>query len=315
MPYSTRVFACADWKGVSVSVPESIALPQAAISRRSTRLRDAGRLFLESRYGVIGVALLLVVLMAALFAPLIAPSGPFDISAAKFIRPGDAAHPLGTDHLGRDVLSQIVYGARLSLAVGLVAAGISGIVGVLIGSVAGYYGGWIDLLLGRITDMFLIIPAFFLIIVVVATLGSNLLYVMVIIGLTSWPANARLMRSQALTLRERTFVQALIALGESRPRILTRHIIPNGIQPIVANSTLQIAGAILLEAGLSFLGLGDPNQSSWGRLIYEGRSYIVTAWWPSVFAGIAIVVTVMAFYLIGDGLAYVLNPRTRKVGS
>lgn len=298
-----------------MSVQESVALPPATISPRAARFRDAGRLFVESRYGVIGVGLLVLALAAAVFAPLIAPSGPFDISAAKFIPPGQAAHPLGTDHLGRDVLSQIVYGARLSLAVGLVAAGISAIVGVVIGSVAGYFGGGVDLLLSRITDMFLIIPAFFLIIVVVATLGSNLVYVMVVIGLTSWPANARLMRSQALTLRERTFVQALTALGESHLRILVRHIIPNGIQPIVANSTLQIAGAILLEAGLSFIGLGDPNRASWGRLIYEGRSYIVTAWWPSVFAGIAIVITVMAFYLIGDGLAYVLNPRTRKAGS
>lgn len=298
-----------------MSIQESIALPQAVPSQRSARLRDAARLFLESRYGVVGVALLLLVLVAAIFAPVIAPSGPFDISAAKFIRPGTAGHPLGTDHLGRDVLSQIVYGARLSVAVGLVAAGISALVGVTVGSLAGYYGGAVDLLLSRLTDMFLIIPAFFLIIIIVATLGSNLIYVMVVIGLTSWPANARLIRSQALTLRERTFVHALTALGESQTRILVRHIIPNGIQPIVANSTLQIASAILLEAGLSFIGLGDPNRASWGRLIYEGRSYIVTAWWPSVFAGVAIVVTVMAFYLIGDGLAYVLNPRARKVGS
>jgi peptide/nickel transport system permease protein len=296
-----------------LAVQETVVITNTVARRRNTRLRDAWRLFVASRYGVIGVALLALVTLTAIFAPLIAPSSPFDISAAKFIHPWHRAHPLGTDHLGRDVLSQIVYGARISLSIGLVAAGISAIVGVIVGSVAGYFGGWVDLLLSRITDMFLIIPAFFLIIIVVATLGSGILYVMVVIGLTSWPANARLMRSQVLTLRERTFVQALTALGESRWRILVRHIIPNGIQPVIANSTLQIAAAILIEAGLSFLGLGDPNQASWGRMIYEGRSYILTAWWTSVFAGIAIVITVMAFYLIGDGLAYVLSPRGRRL--
>lgn len=298
-----------------MAIQEAVTISQGTGTQRATRLREALQLFVESRYGLVGVVLLALVVLVAVFAPLIAPSPPFDISAGKFIHPGNAAHPLGTDHLGRDVLSQVVYGARLSLAVGLVAAGISAVVGVAIGSLAGYFGGWIDLLLSRITDMFLIIPAFFLIIIVVATLGSNVFYVMVVIGLTSWPSNARLMRSQVLTLRERTFVQALTALGQNRLHILVGHVIPNGIQPIIANSTLQIAGAILLEAGLSFIGLGDPNRASWGRLIYEGRSYIVTAWWPSIFAGVAIVITVMAFYLIGDGLSYVLNPRTRKVGS
>lgn len=291
---------------------DSIALPAATPRRRVTSLRAGWRLFVASRYGIAGVVLLAIVALGAIFAPVLARADPFDLGAEKFLRPGADGHLLGTDHLGRDVFSQILYGARLSLSIGLVAAGISAIVGVLIGSVSGYFGGWVDLLLSRFTDMFLIIPAFFLIIIVVATLGSGILYVMVVIGLTSWPANARLMRSQALTLRERTFVHALTALGESRGRILIRHIIPNGIQPVIANSTLQIAAAILIEAGLSFLGLGDPNRASWGRMIYDGRTFIVTAWWPSVFAGVAIIITVMAFYLIGDGIAYVLSPQGRR---
>jgi peptide/nickel transport system permease protein len=208
----------------------------------------------------------------------------------------------------------VLFGARLSLSVGLVAAGIAAVVGVIIGSISGFFGGWTDILLSRITDMFLIIPTFFLIIIVVATLGNGILYVMVVIGLTSWPGNARLMRAQVLTLRERIFVQGLTALGESRFKILTRHIIPNGIQPVIANSTLLIAGGVLTEAALSFLGLGDANKASWGRMIYDGRTSILTAWWPSVFPGIAMIVTVMAFYLIGDGLSYVLTPKTRRAG-
>lgn len=288
----------------------AVAVP--AGRHRGTKFRASWHLFVASRYGPIGLMLFLIVAFAAVFAPVLAPDDPFALGAKPFLRIGAAGHVLGTDNLGRDVLSQILYGARVSLSIGLVAAGISAIVGVIVGGIAGYFGGWVDLLLSRITDMFLIIPAFFLIIIVVATLGSGIWYVMVVIGLTSWPTNARLMRSQVLTLRERTFVQSLNALGESRSRILIRHIIPNGIQPVIANSSLQIASAILIEAGLAFIGLGDPNRISWGRMIYDGRTFIVTAWWPSVLAGVAIVITVMAFYLIGDGLAYVLSPQGRR---
>jgi peptide/nickel transport system permease protein len=289
------------------------AAPVRAGSR--SRLGNAWRLFLASRYGPVGLVLLLLVVVPAIFAAQLAPSpNPFAIGAKPFLRPGAAGHPLGTDHLGRDVLSMVLFGARLSLAVGLVAAGIAAIVGVAVGSVSGYFGGWIDIVLSRITDMFLIIPTFFLIIIVVATLGNGILYVMVVIGLTSWPGNARLMRAQVLTLRERTFVQGLNALGESRFRILTRHIVPNAIQPVIANSTLLIAAGVLTEAALSFLGLGDANKASWGRMIYEGRTSILTAWWPSVFPGIAMIATVMAFYLIGDGISYVLTPKTRRAG-
>lgn len=289
--------------------------PVAARPTTTNRFRSLAQgwgLFVESRYGPIGLVILILIAIAAIFAPLLSPSDPFELGATPLTRPGVDGHPLGTDNLGRDVLSQILYGARLSLAVGVIAALIAGLLGIVIGSVSGFYGGWVDLVLSRVTDMFLIVPTFFLIIVVVATFGSNIYYVMVVIGLTSWPGNARLMRSQALALRERTFVQALTALGESRGRIMFRHIIPNGVQPVIANSSLIVAGAILTEAGLSFLGLGDPNQASWGRMIYDGRSYLTTAWWTSIFAGVATVITVMAFYLIGDGLAYVLNPKGRR---
>lgn len=282
---------------------------------RTSRFRAVWGPFVESRMGPIGVGILVIVALAAIFAPVIAPDGPFKLGGPRLVSPGTDGYLLGTDHLGRDILAQIVYGARVSLTIGLVAAAISLLVGVLVGSAAGYFGGWVDILLSRLTDMFLIIPAFFLIIVVVATLGSGIGYVMVVIGLTAWPTSARLMRSQALTLRDRTFIQALRALGESSPRILVRHIIPNGIQPLIANASLDIAAAILIEAGLSFIGLGDPNKATWGRMIFDGRTTITTAWWASVFPGVAIIVTVLGFYLIGDGISYVLNPRSRRVRS
>ena len=159
------------------------------------------------------------------------------------------------------------------------------------------------------TEVFLITPSFFLIIVVVATLGSNFIYIMVVIGLTTWATNARLMRVRALALPERTFVQAALALGEPRFRILVRHVIPNGLAPVIANSTLLVANAILIEAGLSFLGLGDPNVTSWGQMVFTGQRYLRNAPWISLFPGIAIVLTVMSFYLLGDGISAVLNPR------
>lgn len=281
--------------------------------KRTGRWRAQWSLFVESRMGPIGLAILIMVALVAIFAPLIAPDGPFKLGATRLLAPGKEGHILGTDHLGRDMLAQIVYGARVSLVIGIVAATISLIVGMVVGSIAGYYGGVIDMVLSRITDMFLIIPAFFLIIIIVATLGSGIVYVMVVIGLTAWPASARLMRAQAMSLRERTFIHALRALGESNRKILFRHIIPNGIQPLIANASLDIASAILIESGLSFIGLGDPNKATWGRMIYDGRTTITTAWWVSVFPGIAIIITVLGFYLVGDGISYVLNPRNRKV--
>ncbi|HYH10804.1 MAG TPA: ABC transporter permease [Thermomicrobiales bacterium] len=293
------------------SLVTEAATPIAA-PQRPSRARSFWRPFVESRMGPIGLGILILVALAAIFAPVIAPEGPFALGGPRLAEPGTEGHLLGTDHLGRDILAQIVYGARVSLTIGLVAASISLLVGVLIGSVAGYFGGWVDILLSRLTDMFLIIPAFFLIIVVVATLGSGIGYVMVVIGLTAWPTSARLMRAQALSLRDRTFIQALRALGESGPRILVRHIIPNGIQPLIANASLDIAAAILIEAGLSFIGLGDPNKATWGRMIFDGRTTITTAWWASVLPGVAIIITVLGFYLVGDGISYVLNPRSRR---
>jgi len=270
--------------------------------------------FRQSSYGLVGLILLAVILMVAAFAPFIAPYKPNELTN-DLLAPPSFKHFLGTDHLGRDVFSGVVYGSRVSLLVGVTAAIISAILGTMIGALAGYTGGIVDELISKFVDIFLMIPTFFLILIVVVLYGNSLFYIMLVIGGTIWPANARLMRAQALTLRERAFVKAAITLGESQFRILLKHIIPNGIYPIIANTTLQMAGAILTEAGLSFLGLGDPNTPSWGKMIFEGRSYIQTAWWTSFFPGSAIVLTVMAFYFIGDGLNFALNPKLKEKGA
>ncbi len=272
-----------------------------------SRLRYA---FSRSPHLRIGATLFSIVLLLALFAPLLAP---YDVTTlgTDLFSPPCAAHWFGTDGMGRDVLSMVLMGARTSLLVGFIAAAIGGVLGTLIGGFAGYLGGKVDRVVTEITNVFLMLPVFFLVLLMVALFGSNLVYVMLIIGLTSWPGNARLMRAQALSLRERVFVQSARVIGEGHGSIFFRYILPNGIHPILSNTAMGVAGAILVEASLSFLGLGDPNRVSWGRLIYEGRANITRAWWVTAFAGMAIVVTVLAFYLISDGLNKVLNPRSK----
>ncbi len=298
---------------MSVQQIDTLSNPRTVRGRILRPLQSAAwKRFVRSGYGPVGLVILIVLILLAAFAPVIAPRDPMSIDG-PILTPPSAEYFFGTDHLGRDVFAGMLSGARVSLLIGIIAAGISAVVGIIVGSISGYYGGWIDILLSRITEVFLITPSFFLIIVVVATLGSNFLYVMVIIGLTTWATNARLMRVRALALRERTFVQAALALGEPRYRILIRHIIPNGLAPVIANSTLLVANAILIEASLSFIGLGDPNVTSWGQMVFIGQRYLRTAPWISLFPGIAIVITVMGFYLVGDGISAVLNPRRQTL--
>jgi peptide/nickel transport system permease protein len=260
---------------------------------------------------MIGLGLLVFVLLVACLAPVFAPYDP-DALIGNLLEAPSKAHPFGTDNLGRDVFSRIIYGTRISLIIGTVAAMLSGVLGTSMGAIAGYFGGRTDVFLSQVIDVVLMIPSFFLILIVVALLGSSMVHVMVVIGLTSWPGNARLMRAQALSLRARTFVLAARASGESEWQILLRYIIPNGIFPVVSNTTMQVAAAILTEASLSFLGLGDPNVVSWGQMIFSGRTYITSAWWVAALPGLAIVITVAAFYMIGDGLNQVLNPILRS---
>ncbi|MFJ9496438.1 ABC transporter permease [Brevibacillus centrosporus] len=260
----------------------------------------------------IGLCLLAVIILLALFAPFLAAYDPFALNDDLLAPPG-SQYLLGTDGLGRDVFSELLYGARTSIFIGVVAAAISGVLGTLIGGLSGFYRGKLDSVLSEFVNVFLMLPTFFLILLIVALFGSSMLNVMLVIGVTTWTGNAVLMRAQAMSLRERTYVKSLQSIGVSKFKILTKHIIPNGIFPIIANTTMNISGAILTEAGLSFLGLGDPNLVSWGQMVFHGKSYLVNGWWISTFSGFAIVVTVLAFYLIGDGLNHVLSPKLRDI--
>lgn len=275
-----------------------------------TKLRQALRATEGNTALRAGLVMLVLVILVALLAPVIAPQDPKALSG-DMIMPPSPQHPLGTDDLGRDVFTMIIHGTRVSLTVGVVAALISGALGVVFGAVAGFCGGTVDRIMTEINNIFMMLPAFFLVLLIVALFGSSLVNVMVVIGLTSWPSNARLMRAQAMSLRERTFVRSAVAVGESRWSIIFRYIIPNGIFPVIANTTMGIGGAILTEASLSFLGLGDPNVVSWGQIINQGRSYLLTGWWVALFAGLAILLIVFVFYLIGDGITWQLNPRSR----
>ena len=261
----------------------------------------------------IGLVLLCILLLVALFAPVIATYDPYFMSD-ELVEAPSALHPLGTDGLGRDILSMLIFGTRTSLVVGVTAAFIAGIIGTLIGGVAGYFGEKVDAVLGELINVFMMMPTFFLVLIVVALFGSGLFNVMVVMGLTSWVSNAKLMRAQAMSLRQRTFVRSAEAIGEGRLLILFRHVIPNGIFPIIANTTMGIASAILTESSLAFLGLGDPNVISWGQVIQSGKSYLTNGWWICLFGGLAIIYTVVTFYLIGDGLNRVLSPKLRNLG-
>lgn len=256
--------------------------------------------------GVIGLIFLLFIII---FAPLVSSHDPNFYGPNVLSSLGEDGHLLGSNKMGQDIFSMIVYGTRTSVKVAVISALISGILGILIGGVAGYFGGRIDQFVSEIINVFMMLPTFFLILLIIALFGNSITNVMIVIGITTWPSNAKLMRAQALSIRERTFVNAAVALGESKTEILFKYIIPNGIFPVIANTTMGMSNAILTEASLSFLGLGDPNIISWGQMIYEGKAYITSAWWISAFAGIAIIITVIVFYLLGDGINHVLNPK------
>lgn len=261
----------------------------------------------------VGLVLFALVLLVVLFAPQLAPFDPYDLGDDLLVPPGTAGHLLGTTNMGQDILSMLIYGSRASLAIGIVAAAISGVIGTLVGAVAGFYGGKLDKVISEVINVFLMIPSFFLVLIIVAMFGSSMVNVMFVIGLTSWPSNARMMRVQAMSIKERTFVKSAIAMGESKRQILFKYIIPNGLFPVIANTTMGVAKAILTEASLSFLGLGDPNVVSWGQMIFDGKQYLTSGWWMSTFAGLCIMLIVMIFYLIGDGLNYALNPKMKKI--
>ena len=274
-----------------------------------TKIQKALRAIVSDKqllFGLIGIAVLLLII---LFQGVLETHDPYDYGPDSLAAPGINGHLLGTNKLGQDVYSMLIAGVSTSLKVALISSLISALIGILLGGAAGFLGGKVDMVLSELINVFMMIHTFFLELMIIAMFGNSITNVMIVIGLTSWASNAKLMRAQALSLRERTFVKSAIVMGETRPQILFNYIIPNGIFPVIANTTMGMSGAILTEASLSFLGLGDVNVISWGQMIYDGKSYITSAWWIATFAGIAIVLTVITFYMLGDGLNHVLNPK------
>jgi peptide/nickel transport system permease protein len=258
------------------------------------------------------------VLLAALFAPLVSPFDPLEQDIGQRLRePGwqDAQghlHPLGTDHLGRDILSRIVFGSRIALVVGLAAVAISGLLGMFIGLIAGYFGGRVDDFLMRLADIQLAFPFILLAIAVIGVLGPSLRNIIIVIGVSSWVVYARVVRGEVLSIREREYVQAAIALGSQHWRVLRHHVLPNTFTPWLVVATLDMARVIVIESALSFLGLGvQPPTPTWGGMLADGRVYLSTAWWLATFPGLAILITVLGINLFGDGLRDTLDPRLK----
>ncbi|GIX46718.1 MAG: ABC transporter permease [Candidatus Tectimicrobiota bacterium] len=270
------------------------------------------RRFARNRAAVAGLAIVAGMLLVALGGPLVYRADPFAVVWAPLAPPGEAGFWLGTDYLGRDLLAGLVYGARTTLVVGTAAALCTVVIGVLLGASAGYYGGWVDALLMRVTEFFQVLPALLLAMVLVALFAPTLTTIALAIGVVSWPLVARLVRAEFLRLREREFVLAARALGASDRRLIWGVILPNALPPLIVTAALLVGVAILFEAGLSFLGLGDPNVMSWGLMIGSNRDYIFDAWWAVTFPGLAIFLTVLSLSLVGDGLNDALNPRLRE---
>lgn len=250
-----------------------------------------------------GIVIIALFSFVALAAPLISPYEPSAIDQNNLLMSPSREHPLGTDSLGRDLLSRLMYGARISLSVGIIAVTISALLGLILGSLAGFYGGWLDSLIMRMADIMLCFPTFFLLLAVVAIVGPSITNIMTIIGLTSWMGTCRLVRAQILSLKEREFIQAARAVGASGSRIIIRHLIPNATGPVIVSGILGIGSAILIESSLSFLGLGvQPPIPSWGNILIESKSTLGVAWWLTLFPGTAILITILGFNLIAEGL-------------
>ena len=260
-----------------------------------------------------GLLVVLLLFVISFLAPFLTPYDPSAINAWDVLQPPSRNHWFGTDELGRDVLTRVLYGARISLKVGFVAIGIAVLLGSAVGLVAGYYGGWMDSLLMRCVDIMLCFPSFFLILAVIAFLNPSIWIIMAVIGLTGWMGVARLVRAEVLTIREMDYILAARCIGCSDLRIILRHILPNALSPVLVAATLGVAGAILTESALSFLGIGvQPPTPSWGNILTSGKDYIEFAWWLSLFPGQAILITVLAYNLLGEGIRDALDPRTSR---
>ncbi len=304
------------------ALPPSVATEAVALATSRPRVDSEWvallRRLVRRRTALFGMLVVLGVLLAAAFAPLVAPFDPLEQDIGQRLRePGwqDAqgrVHPLGTDHLGRDILSRIVFGSRIALVVGLAAVVISGLLGMLIGLLAGYFGGRVDDFLMRLADIQLAFPFILLAIAVIGVLGPSLRNIIIVIGVSSWVVYARVVRGEVLSIREREYVQAAIALGSQHWRVLRHHVLPNTLTPWLVVATLDMARVIVIESALSFLGLGvQPPTPTWGGMLADGRVYLSTAWWLATFPGLAILITVLGINLFGDGLRDTLDPRLK----
>ncbi len=291
--------------------------PERLDSGGLTPWTSLARVVGRDRLAVAGAVVLAALYVLALLTPLFAPYDPGhqgDLLTERLVGPS-AAHLLGTDRFARDVLTRLLYGARVSLSIGFVAVAIAVSIGTVLGALSGYLGGWFDRVAMRTVDVVLAFPRLVLLIVVIAILQEPSMFMIVaVLGLTQWPHTARIVRAEALSLRERDFIDAAKALGFSRGRVVLRHVIPNTLGPVIVTATLGIGQTILLEAGLSFLGIGiQPPTPSWGSMVAEGRNNLIDAWWVSTFPGLAIVLTVLAFNVLGDGLRDGLDPRANRL--
>ncbi|OYN98154.1 peptide ABC transporter permease [Enemella evansiae] len=297
---------------MSAEIPTTVNQDQALTGVRERPAGDLWRRFARSRPALISLVWLVLVLLVALFAGLIAPYPPFEGGPDARLPPGSGNHLLGTNHLGQDVFSQLVHGARVSLLVGFSVALAATVIGVLVGAVAGFFGGVVDSVLMRISEFFQTLPRLVLALVIVALFGSGLFGMIVVLSLLSWPQTARVVRSGVQSVRQSAYVDAARVAGMPAGTVILREVLPNVMSSVVVIASLDVAAAILTEASLSFFGLGDPNFVSWGGMLFQAQAYLRTAWWMAVFPGLAIALVVLALNLVGDGLNDALNPRLKE---
>ncbi len=276
-------------------------------------MKEYIKLLKKSPLAMVGTVLVAIFLFIALFAPLLAPYDPIKQNLNNILQPPSREHPFGTDTLGRDILSRVIYGARISLIIGVLVVAISSMIGIVAGLISGFFGGYVDLIVMRITDLFLSFPALILAMAIAGALGPSLTNTMIAISLVWWPTYARLIRGQVLTVKNKEFVEAATALGESNIKIMFTHVLPNSVTPAIIQATMDLGAVILTAAGLSFIGFGaQPPTPEWGSMISLGRNYFLKQWWLATFPGLAILTTVIGFNLLGDGIRDLLDPRIRR---
>lgn len=279
---------------------------------KSSYGRQVWRQYRQNRFAMVGLFFVILLFGVAFAAPWIASHSPTAYDLNAVLEPPSLAHPFGTDEEGRDLLARLVYGTRVSLAVGFIAVALYVAIGILLGALAGYYGGWVDALVSRAIEIMICFPTFFLILAVLAFVGPSIYNIMVVIGLTSWPGIARLVRGEFLRQRSEDFVLAARVVGASSFRIIFRHILPNSLAPVLVSATFGIASAVLIESSLSFLGFGvQPPTPSWGESLSQSRDFMDIAWWLAFFPGMAIFITITAYNLVGEGLRDAIDPRMK----